>query len=82
MTGGTLFIQHTPHHGSRTQISDLELCVYFDAVEQVWCRVWFCFAKGDGIVVMGVCLFRFCLNIKVGWGICLFRVVPTYDELL
>ena len=35
----------------------------------VLCVVLFCIC---GIVVMGICLRRFGLNINVGWDICLF----------
>ena len=36
----------------------------------------------EGIVVMGICLRRFYLNMSVVWDICLFWVGPEYDGLL
>ena len=63
-----LFNQQISHIcGSRPQIRDPELCVYVGAVEYV--------GGSDlqrGIMVMGVCLRRFCLNMKVVGDICLF----------
>ena len=56
---------YTPHlHLSRPYIYDLEIC--FILVQLNKCVVLFC--KG-GIMVMGVCLGQFCLNMNVGWHI-------------
>ena len=49
-----------------------------------WTSVLLCVVLifNGGIVVMGVCLRRFCLDMRVVGDICLFWVGPGYDELL
>ena len=71
--------QQIPHlYGSCPQVRDLELCVYFGAVEKMCCRPPLQREhNGDGCLSSSV-LFQY----ESSRGHCLFRVGPRYDGLL
>ena len=68
--------------GSRTWIS-LDIARFYEEhCQPSSVSAWPASPKKRCRLEPGVCLHRFCLNMKVVWGYCLFYVGPGYDGFL